>query len=173
MLIEKAELKDLESIMKIEYESFDTDIAENEKIFKKRIKNFSDGFYIIKIKNEVIGYICSELWEYEENLNIEKFELNHSMDKFHKMNGTELYISSFGLLKNYRKKGFGKVLFDVLMNRITQKYDIKSVVLIVSEKWEAAKKIYIDHGFENIKVLNDFFNDEEDGIIMRKKLNIV
>ena len=53
-------------------------------------------------------------------------------------------------------------------------FKIKSSILLVSEEWVKAQRIYLTFGYEQLKKIKDFFkNDYEekfDGIIMRKNM---
>ncbi|MDK2824923.1 ribosomal-protein-alanine N-acetyltransferase [Methanolobus vulcani] len=168
--IRNAEKDDIEGIMSIEHESFHTNIAENSDTFLERIETFSHGFLIIVIEGEIAGYISSELWDYSENIDTGKFVLGHSIAETHRNDGKELYISSIAVLKKYRGKGYGNALFSELEKHITCKYEIASIILIVSENWHAAKSIYEKNGFRQVHVISGFFDDENnsDAIVMRK-----
>jgi len=63
-------------------------------------------------------------------------------------------------------------LFSELSRRIIEKYNISSMILIVSVEWTAAKKIYMNNGFEEKYLIYGFFDDEtnSNAIVMRKYL---
>ena len=170
--IRNAEKEDIEGIMSVEHESFHINIAESPDTFLGRIKAFCDGFLVMEIDGEIAGYISSELWDYSESINNDKFVLGHSIAETHRNNGKELYISSIGVLKKYRGKGYGNALFSELVNRICSKYETLSIILIVSEEWNAAKRIYENDGFREIQIIKCFFDDDEksDAIVMRKQI---
>jgi ribosomal-protein-alanine N-acetyltransferase len=126
---------------------------------------------------EIIGYICSELWERVNVFSEKLFTLGHSIKKRHKPHGKEVYISSMGLKPEYRNLGLGKIMFNEYVKHITGKLaNIESIILVVSEKWAKARRIYTSNGFKEVDLLQGFFyyNLEkpyyEDGIIMRKDL---
>lgn len=170
-----AEIEDIDDIMKIENSSFARGIAEDESAFIERIKRFSDGFIVMEYEGDVIGYFCSEIWNYNDKINKKHFMLGHAIEDMHHADGEELYISSMGLLPKFRGNGLGKLMFDKSLNIVLKKYNrLKSVILIVSENWIGARKIYNSNSFNEILVIKDFFNNNsyerfEDGIIMRKK----
>ncbi len=172
VLIRKATVNDIEHIMDIEHESFCENVYEDLKVFKDRITTFPDGFLILEVEGSICGYISSEIWSYAENIHEDMFNLNHSINNVHDATGSELYISSIGILKKYRGKGYGKLLFSELSRKITESYNISSLILIVSVQWIAAKRIYENNGFREIKRLHGFFNDltHSDAIVMRKYL---
>ena len=158
-----ADKNDINYIMDIEKVSFSESICEDKETFIQRIQTFNKGFLVMEYDNKVIGYICSELWEYSKDS--------------HKDNGNEVYISSFGILPEVRGYGLGKIMFDYFIKYISELVkDPKSIILIVSEGWTNARKIYINYGFKEICILNEFIDYKdvppfkEDGILMRKLL---
>ena len=128
-------------------------------------------------KGEIIGYICSEIWLYNENLKESDFLLNHSIKESHKANGNELYISSFAISSKARKYGIGKILFNYLIDNVDKLVKSpKSLLLVVAENWTSARNIYLKKGFLEVCILKDFFDYgnvqpfKADGIVMRKLL---
>lgn len=158
--------------MDIEHESFCETVYEDIVVFLDRISTFPDGFLVLEVNGHVSGYISSEIWNYSQEIQRDMFDLNHSISKVHSATGSELYISSIGVLKEHRRKGHGKLLFSELFKRITGKYNISSMILIVSVQWTAAKKIYENNGFKEASRIHRFFDDENysDAIVMRKYL---
>lgn len=166
---------DIKDIMQIENASFNENICEKEEHFLERIQVFSDGFYVMEKDENIVGYISTEIWTYEEKVSHKSFSLGHSIKNSHHPEGNELYISSMGVLPNYRGQGLGKILFQQVTNRIIcEKGHVTSLILIVSEKWENAIKIYLENGFKEISIIDDFFIDKnhatEKGMVMRKYL---
>lgn len=166
---------DIEGIMHIETASFPKEICEKKDVFLDRIRVFQDGFYIMEYQGRVIGYLCSEIWDYKERINETDFVLGHSIRKIHDPKGNEVYISSMGTLPEFRGMRLGKLMFEEFSKYIIKKYKkLKSKILIVSENWHNARKIYVENGFEEIAIIKDFFyyNNvdtlKEHGIIMRK-----
>lgn len=168
---------DIKDIMNIETSSFEKNICENEDVFLKRIKLFPEGFFIMEHDKKVIGYLCSEIWKYKEAVEVSDFELGHSIDESHSSNGTELYISSMGILTNFRGMGLGKLMFEEFLRyMLKMQTSLETIVLIVSENWRNAISIYYDNGFKEISTIRKFFQANknqsysEHGIVMRKYL---
>ena len=180
--IRKACIEDIESIMKIEYSAFHSEIVESEKTFEERIQTFGDGFLVAEIETNagktVVGYISSELWKYSKEIQYSNFKLNHSVCETHKTGGNELYISSVAVDPAVRGKNVGKQLFEELLKTVLEKYKLKSAILIVNSEWKNAFEMYKKSGFEIIAEIPNFFpeNEESDkrktaqetGIIMRR-----
>jgi ribosomal-protein-alanine N-acetyltransferase len=172
-----ANINDISSIMKIEHASFSEIICEDKAVFIERIMTFPDGFRVMECDDVIIGYICSELWERVNGFSEEHFTLGHSIKKRHKSHGREIYISSMGLNPEYRSLGLGNTMFNEFVKHITSKLAyLESIVLIVSEKWSKARRIYTTNGFKEIDTIKGFFYYDfenpyyENGIIMRKDL---
>lgn len=169
-LIRNAKPEDIEQIMRIEDESFEEHIRESRSVFLDRISAFREGFLVLEISGDICGYISSELWDYSEDIQESKFDLNHRISNVHSITGSELYISSIGILREYRGKGYGKLLFSELSSRIAKKFAISSMILLASANWDAARNIYEKSGFKEIFRIPGFFADGEEVIVMRKYL---
>jgi len=181
--VRKACIEDIESIMKIEYSAFHSEIVESEKTFEDRMKVFGDGFLVAEIETNagktVVGYISSELWEYSKEIQYSNFKLNHPVCETHKTGGNELYISSVAVDSAVRGKNIGKRLFEELLKTVSEKYKLKSAVLIVNSEWKSAFEMYQKNGFEIVAEIPNFFPKSEEsdgreipqrnGIIMRKR----
>ncbi|MCJ7691163.1 MAG: hypothetical protein MUO60_17870, partial [Clostridiaceae bacterium] len=63
-----ADNNDIDSIIEIEQSSFSRIICEDKDVFLQRIETFKKGFIVMEYYNRVIGYICSEVWEYSEKI---------------------------------------------------------------------------------------------------------
>lgn len=163
---------DINHIMNIERACFSLDICENQSVFLERIRIFKDGFYVLEFKGSIIGYISTEIWDYEEEVKEKQFRLGHSIKSVHNEKGNELYISSMGILPEFRGSGLGKTLFQEATDSILKKNkNLKSIILIVSDKWYKARDIYKKNDFDEILTIRGFFeysNYKEDGIVMRK-----
>lgn len=172
--IREAVPRDIEAIMGIEAEAFHATIRESKETFEARIREFPGGCLMLEDEvNAPIGYITSEIWKYRPVVHKEAFILGHSIKDIHDLNGEELYISSMGVLESKRGNRFGDVLVNALTDKLLEEYPlIRSVILLVSEKWGNAYKIYKKNGFEDITVFNNFFIHENgqssNGIVMRK-----
>ena len=175
--IVNAKKEDIHQIMDLERLGFLPGIIELESVFLERIEFFSDGFLLLKElkNNQIIGYICSEIWEYIENIDKEMFELNHSIRNLHSLSGEELYVSSMTIHPDFRGEKLGQLLFLECINQVIKKYThIKSILLIVNETWQQAKNIYEQNGFNKVCHIPDFFeptnSPPQKAIVMRKSL---
>lgn len=100
--------QDISAITKIDLSAFSNLVCEDEEIILERIKIFPEGFRIMEIDNEAAGYISSEIWDRVAVIDRALFALNHSIEKQHNPSGTELYITSMGILPEHKGKGVGE-----------------------------------------------------------------
>lgn len=166
---------DINNIMLIEDNSFRQGIREEKDVFLERIITFPTGFLLLEHENRVIGYICSELWEYKENIDLVDLKLGHWIKTIHDPAGEELYISSMGVLPEFRGEGLGQLMFESLLTQLLKTHpQIKSILLIVSRNWLAAQRIYRKNGFREAEIIPNFFQplnlEHEDGIVMRSRV---
>lgn len=177
ILIRSATPADIDAIMKIEYESFVAGSREDRDLYLKRIQAFSNGFLVAENTEtgEVCGYISSELWREDQGVNAEVLALGHDPLELHDDNGTNLYITSFGTLQSWRGQKIGLRLFAALEDKIARDYpNVTKEILIVSEKWTAARHLYAKRGFKETGRIIDFFTPDdlpaEDAVIMMKDI---
>ncbi len=165
--------------MFLEMNGFAAGIVEDERVFSQRIATYSDGFLLMRSLSEgkAIGYICSEIWNYSDDISAARFELNHDIGARHSVSGDELYVSSMTVLSRYRGCGLGKRLFTECLARAKSMFPgIKSSILIVNETWTSAQRIYSASGFVEIGRLQGFFTptgqSPQDAIVMRKNMDL-
>lgn len=166
------EHKDLDRVMEIERKSFSSNTWEEKDVYEKRINTFSQGNLGIWQEDKLIGFICSELWNFEEKYEAKRFMLSHNIEDYHNDYGKELYVSSFAIDKDFSSKGLGKLSFEKFLMEMQEKFKIKSSILLVSDEWIGAKSIYLKKGYNKMDYISDFFINDTGhkfhGIIMRK-----
>ena len=172
-----ADRTDIDGIMDIERLGFAEGIVERRDVFVARMSLFPDGFLVLRnVKSRcIVGYICSELWEYSPNIETSKFLLNHHIGEHHTVAGNEIYISSMTIHPDYRKEGLGRLMFRHCLQTLRNKYQrIAKAILIVNETWIHAIRIYDEEGFCPLMRMEGFFTpvgtDVQDAIVMRKAL---
>lgn len=169
---------DIDDIMALEESGFGLGIRETREVFSNRIRAFPAGFLMLVDPSRggiSIGYICSELWEFRATVGPQSFEVNHDISTSHRREGTELYISSMTVLPALRGQGAGSFLFERCINHVRERHPIVgSVILMVNETWEHARRIYVHNGFSQIARFEGFFHpvgkESQAAIIMRKQL---
>lgn len=173
LILRQATVDDIEFIKVTEEQGFEEGTREDHMVYLQRIKIFPQGSFILEHSSAPVGCIFSEIWNPLESFLSSHFTLGHDISQRHCVNGSLLYISSMTILPQYRHNGFGGRLFSGFVNHISHKFPkIDSIVLLVNETWEHARKIYIGQGFKEVFVLKEFFKVgsgiNQDGIIMLK-----
>ncbi len=78
-------------------------------------------------------------------------------------------IISFLIKKNYRRKGFGSVLFKKFLQKLC-KNGVKSIFLEVSEQNKIAQNFYYKHKFQKVGLRPKYYKKKlsrEDGYILK------
>ena len=78
-------------------------------------------------------------------------------------------IISFLIKKNYRRKGFGSILFKKFLQKLCKK-GIKSIFLEVSKQNKIAQNFYFKHKFKKVGVRPRYYKmklSREDGYILK------
>jgi len=171
----EAKLSDIDNIMYLEEKCFNIYTQESKNVYENRIKYFPKGFIVIEKDNIFCGAVSSEIWNYKENILLKNFTLGHSIKEQLDLNGNELYISSIGILPQYRSNGYGRELFIELINHIKLLFPkVTKGILLINETWIHAMKIYQDFGFQYVCEFPDFFladdKSRQKAIVMRKAL---
>lgn len=145
--IEKAQLKDLENIVTIEQQVFNKD-SYPAFVIRQLFDISGHYFMVAKEHGEVLGYALG-------GLNTEK---------------KQGWVLSLGVHSNARGKGIGKQLMEGLIEVLKTK-NTKEIGLTVYPDNKAAISIYKKLGFEGDEVLDNYFLDHEDRIVMLLKIN--
>jgi ribosomal protein S18 acetylase RimI-like enzyme len=169
-----ADQSHLELIMEMEAKGFATHLQESRDVYSKRINCFPQGSLMAFKGLDCVGCLFSEIWNYSVNPKADDFLLNHSIDDRHRVEGTEIYISSMTINPNFRGQGIGRVLFTESLNYFVQHFSqLESAILLANEQWRSARHIYEQSGFQTIMKLENFFGSQAttaDGLVMRKYL---
>jgi ribosomal-protein-alanine N-acetyltransferase len=173
MVFREAKSSDIDSIMYLEDKCFNIYTRESKDVYENRIKYFPEGFIVLESDNIFCGAVSSEIWNYKENVLPKDFILGHPINEQLDLNGNELYISSIGILPEYRSNGYGKKLFNALIAHIKMLFPkVTKGILLLNETWTHAKKIYQDFGFQCVCEFPDFFiaddKNKQKAIVMRK-----
>jgi len=173
IIFREAILSDIDNIMHLEEKCFNIYTQESKDVYENRIKYFPEGFIVLENDNMLCGAVSSEIWNYKENVSSKDFTLGHSIKEQLDLKGNELYISSIGILPQYRGNGYGKQLFNELITHIKTLFPkVTKGILLLNETWIYAMKIYQDFGFQYICEFPNFFladdKSKQKAIVMRK-----
>ncbi|MBM7624048.1 ribosomal protein S18-alanine N-acetyltransferase [Sporohalobacter salinus] len=139
-------ITDLKEVLKIERQSFSSPWSF-ESFKKELIENQFARYLVLKREEEIIGYIG--VWIFL----------------------TEAHITNLAIDPAYRRQGLAKYLLDkFFINFLAPR--ISEVTLEVRESNQAARKLYLDYGFEELGIKKDYYQDnQEDAVIMHKVLD--
>jgi [ribosomal protein S18]-alanine N-acetyltransferase len=144
MIIREFRRPDIKKVLEIETSSFSDPYPSSILV---EIYNLGAGFLVAQEDNSIVGYII--FWI--------RFE-------------DEGHIISIAVDKKYRRKGVGSKLVETTME-IFKKYSVKTIKLEVRIGNKGARKFYKKLGFVEKKVLEKYYEDFEDAVIMDKKMD--
>ena len=82
----------------------------------------------------------------------------------------ELHITNLAVKKDYRRRGIASRLL-VRLEELARKQGSKHVLLEVRESNKAARELYVDHGFSQEGLRENYYQDNrENALLMRKEL---
>lgn len=166
---------DLPELMRLERLGFADAIQETEAVFADRLQAFPDGCRVLRVAgtsdDRLAGYLCAELWRYEEEVDPARFARNHSAVEAHAPHGDELYVSSMVIDPALRGSGWGGRLFNAVLDDLRVRLpQLRSAILIVHPEWSGARRIYTAAGFVEVAELPDYFAGRASAIVMRGAL---
>ena len=146
MTIEKAQLEDLESIIALEQQIFNTDAYPAFVV--RQLFDISGAYFLVAKEDDmVLGYALGGI-----NTNEKK-----------------AWILSLGVALEARGKGLGKQLTETLIT-VVKAEPIEEIALTVYPDNLASIKIYKELGFLGDLILDNYFLDHEERIIMTLKM---
>ena len=126
--------------------------------FEKEI--FSDpwtlGSFLTEIENKQNSYSCVLL---KDNL-----VAGYAVVWYY---SGEVHIGNFAIHPDFRKQGLGKKLLTKILDKF---YDYNAVYLEVRKSNMAAISLYKKFAFEELYVRENYYSNNEDAIVMWKKL---
>ena len=143
MRVDKFSEKDLDNLMVF----LDSNITENyeKEVFLTIMKRWPEGFLVVREENDIVGVACGAIQP-----------------------NSKLRILIIALSKKYRRKGFGKKLLNMMIER-SLNYGVKKVTLEV-RKDSSAILFYRKLKFSSVDVLPCYYQDGCDGIVMEKQI---
>jgi len=143
MRVDKFSEKDLDNLMIF----LDSNITENyeKEVFLTIMKRWPEGFLVVREEKDIVGVACGAIQP-----------------------NSKLRILIIALSKKYRRKGFGKKLLNMMIER-SLNYGVKKVTLEV-RKDSSAILFYRKLKFSSVDVLPCYYQDGCDGIVMEKQI---
>ena len=143
--IEKATTKDFNEIYEVELLSYEEPWPK-EMFVMDYLFNAQSEYYVARWMGKIVGFIA--VWNELEKLHIVNIAVN----------------------PKYRKKGIGTNLLGFAI-KLAKKNSKKEIYLEVRKSNEIAQKLYEKFGFVRIKEIERYYNNGENGYIMRKVIN--
>ncbi|MBN2016477.1 GNAT family N-acetyltransferase [Candidatus Dojkabacteria bacterium] len=126
-------MDDLQQIETIEKETFRNG-GVNLNTLRSLENTFKDGLIIIKEQKDVLAYLG---WEIHKKQTFPPY--NHDISKTHDESGNLGYISIITVRKEYRNKGLGSKLLNILI-AVSKRYSCKNLYCPVNKKHPYLKK---------------------------------
>ena len=142
ILVRNAREQDLPAVAEIDAEAFPTSgTAEAPERFQRWITDFPNGFIILVADNEIAGYGYSEKWLTEREPGP-----NENSSKTHQPDGRIFCITSMAVKTKYRKRGYGLLILDKLME-IAHNEGCRKIVLETAH----AQGLFLKRGFQTVR----------------------
>ena len=143
MIVDTFSEQDLDKLMTF----LDDNVTENyEKgVFLTIMKRWPEGFLVVRNDSEIVGVACGAIQP-----------------------NSKLRILIIALSKEFRRKGFGKKLLNMMIER-SLNYGVKKVILEV-RKDSTAILFYRKLNFSSVDVLPCYYQDGCDGIVMERQI---
>lgn len=142
ILVRNAREQDIPAVAEIDAEAFPPDrTAETSEIFKLRMTAFPNGFIILVADNEIAAYGCSEKWLAEHDPVSDQSPL-----KSHQPDGRIFCIATMAVKTKFRKRGYGLLILDKLME-IAHNEGCRKIVLETSQ----AQGFFLKRGFQTVR----------------------
>jgi ribosomal-protein-alanine N-acetyltransferase len=146
MIIREFKRPDVKRVLEIERMSFSDPYPANILI---DIYNLGAGFLVAQENNRILGYII--FWI--------KFE-------------DEGHIISIAVDSSYRRQDVGSKLVETSLE-VFKKFRAKDIKLEVRVGNREARKFYSKMGFKEDKIVEDYYEDHEDAVIMSRDIKEV
>ncbi len=141
-LVRNAREQDISAVAEIDAEAFSSyGTAETPETFQLRLTAFPDGFVILIADHEIAAYGCSEKWLTEREPGLDE---NPSV--MHQPDGRIFCITAMAVKMKYRKRGYGLLILDKLIE-IAHREGCRKIVLETTH----AQGLYLKRGFKTVQ----------------------
>ena len=137
-------LADLPRIMEIERSSFTVEAFRRSQ-FKKIFKENTEGFFVAEISGKVVGYVVGSISDRTGELD------------------------SLAVDPHYRGHRIGKKLVELIVDGWRER-GIKRCLLRVRTTNDSAIEFYKRLGFQVVKTVKSYYDDDVEAYVMRKAL---
>jgi ribosomal protein S18 acetylase RimI-like enzyme len=142
ILVRNAREQDIPAVVEIDTEAFSPyGTAQEPETFQLRLTAFPNGFFILVADNEIAGYGCSEKWMTEQAPGLDKNPL-----ETHQPDGRIFCITAIAVKMKYRKRGYGLLILDKLIE-IAHLEGCKKIIVETPH----AQGLFLKRGFTTVQ----------------------
>ncbi len=144
-ILEKMTDEHLERVLEIEEASFSEPYTRD--LFEEELALKIAHPYVVKLKNKIVGFI--DYWIVKDEIQL----INIAVDP------------------KYRAKGIGSFLMKHL-DEIGIEKKVEKIFLDVRENNYSAIHLYEKFGYEKVRIRKKYYSDDENAIVMVKKISV-
>lgn len=174
--IRKARIEDIPQILEVEKAAWGEERAATFQMLLSRIKTFPEGTLVALIDKKIVGFISTEIINYDEKNSLSWYETTDSgfITKTHNLEGDTLYGVDLSIHPSYQNRGIGKKLM-VHIGKLLIKYNLKRGMLgaRVPQYYKYAEKIKIEDYVKITSKNNEIPPDPELNFYQKLGLKIV
>jgi ribosomal protein S18 acetylase RimI-like enzyme len=142
ILVRNARDQDISAVAEIDAEAFSPyGTAERPETFQLRLTAFPNGFIILVADNEIAAYGCSEKWLTDREPGLDENPL-----ATHQPDGRIFCIIAMAVKMKYRKRGYGLLILDKLIE-VAHSEGCRKIVLEATH----AQGLYLKRGFKTVQ----------------------
>jgi ribosomal-protein-alanine N-acetyltransferase len=179
-IIRNADENDIPEVMEVNLRT----LPENYwyGFYKFVLERWGDIFLVAEMDKKIIGYIMNRVEDARdpvlygkenELIKEKKRSIEDIMSSFKNMFSESHkvgHVISIAVLPEYRKKGIGTALLNEAINRMKNNYGTEAVYLEVRVSNKDAISLYKKMGFEEVRIIKEYYRNGEDAYVMVKKL---
>lgn len=124
-------------------------------VFREFVREHKDTFLVSELGGQLTGYSMSRIAKKIDIRGLGIKKIGH--------------IMSFAVHPDFRRRGIGKVLLGRTIENLADK-GVDTIHLEVRMSNRLAMKIYQQFGFRRERILEGYYSDGEDAILMVKKI---
>lgn len=163
ILVRPLTAKDLDDMVKVEEETWGTELRANRETLSERIKRFPDGFLGCYVDGKLVGMTYGH-----PITDVKNTWYDNSSKQAFDSSGKIFYIVNVGVSENYRGQGIGSKLLDE-NKKLARELGTEKIVLGARNK-EDNLGFYRKNGFVDINKVEGYLPEDKEsdgtGVLM-------